>query len=65
MQLHEAKEIKEVFNVNEVNAALRDGWCIVAVVTSMIANEPGHGPYACYVMASYTTPRNVAQGGHS
>lgn len=51
MQLHEVSKIRELFVVDDVNAALKDGWQIVAVVSSVMPNaSTGDGPVACYVM---------------
>lgn len=52
MQLHEVDIVKELFSVKDVNEHLKEGWRVVAVVSSM---EPagGDGPVACYVMGRY------------
>lgn len=51
MQLHEVDEVKELFSLKDVNEALRQGWRIVAVVSSVTPYATqGDGPVACYVL---------------
>jgi hypothetical protein len=49
MQLHEVDEVQELFSVTEANEALREGWRIVAVVSSAEPNSGERAPVACYV----------------
>ena len=49
MQLHEVDVIKEVTGVKEVNEALKDGWRIVAVVSTAEGNSGGL-LVPCYVL---------------
>lgn len=50
MQLHEVDEVKEVFQVAEVNDALKAGWRVVAVVSSVEPHSGSQLPVACYVL---------------
>ena len=52
MQLHEVDVIQELFSVKDVNEALKDGWRIVAV-TSSVEPSGGELPVACYVLGRY------------
>ena len=53
MQLYDVDEVQELFSVTEVNEALREGWRIVAVVSSAEPNTGERAPVACYVLGRY------------
>lgn len=50
MQLHEAGEIREVFGPERVNAALIEGWKIIAVTTATRQAFDGPVMDVCYTL---------------